>query len=72
MALMGNPQKQYTSLQNRKVTFFHTDIYSGPDGSLCQKANWKHKQANLYIKLVRETERDTHNATHTAQHRKSE
>jgi len=47
---MGHPQKQHISLQNRKITFFHTDIYSGPDSSLCQKVYQKHNQANLYVK----------------------
>jgi hypothetical protein len=44
-------QKQHTSLQNRKITFFHTDIYSGSDSSLCHRAYQKHNQANLYVKL---------------------
>ena len=44
-----HPQKQHTSLQNRKITFFYTDIYSGPDSSLCHKAYQKHNHANLYI-----------------------
>jgi hypothetical protein len=28
---------------------FHTDIYSGPDSSLCHKAYQKHNQAHLYF-----------------------
>jgi hypothetical protein len=44
-------EKQHTSLQNRKITFFHTDIYRGPVSSLCHKAYQKHNQANLYVKL---------------------
>ena len=47
----GHPQKQHTSLQNRKITFFHTDIYREPDSSLCHKVYQKHNQANLYVKL---------------------
>ena len=43
----GHPQKQHTALQNRKITFFHTDIYSGPDSSLCCKGYQKHDQENL-------------------------
>jgi hypothetical protein len=46
-----HPQKQHTSLQNRKITFFYTYIDRGPDSSLCHKAYQKHKQANLHIKL---------------------
>ena len=46
-----HPQKQHTSLQNRKINFFHTDIYSGPDSSLCHKVYQEHNQANLYVKL---------------------
>jgi hypothetical protein len=45
----GHPKKQHTSLQNRKIIFFHTDIYRGPDSSLCHKAYQKHNQANLYV-----------------------
>ena len=43
------PKKQHNSLQNRKIAFFHTDIYRGPDSSLCHKAYQKHKQLNLYV-----------------------
>jgi len=43
------PKKQHNSLQNRKIAFFHTDIYSGPDSFLCHKAYQKHKQLNLYV-----------------------
>ena len=46
-----HPQKQHTSLQYRKITLFHTDIYRAPDSSLCDKAYQKHNQANLYVKL---------------------
>jgi len=43
------PKKHHNSLQNRKIAFFHTDIYSGPDSSLCHKAYQKHKQPNRYV-----------------------
>jgi hypothetical protein len=46
----GEPHKQHTALQNRKINFFHTDIYSGPDSSLCHKVYRKHNQANLFVK----------------------
>jgi hypothetical protein len=42
-----HPQKQNTSLQYTKITFFHTDIHKGPDSSLCHKAYQKHNQATL-------------------------
>jgi len=44
-----HPQKQHTSLQNRKIIFVHTGIYRWPDCSLCHKAYQKHDQANLYV-----------------------
>jgi len=44
-----HPQKQHTSLQNRKITFFHTGIYRGPEYSLPHKAYQKQDQANLHV-----------------------
>ena len=38
----------------------HNDIYSGPDSSLCHKANQKNNQDNLYVKLVPHTHTHTH------------
>ena len=59
----GASTKQHTSLQNRKITFSHTDIYSGPDSSLCHKAYQKHNQANFYFKLGRHKRRYNKQAT---------
>ena len=55
-----------TSLQNWIITFSHTDIYSGPDSSLCHKVYQKHNQANLYVKLgPHKHNYNKHNTYHT-------
>ena len=64
----GHPQKQHTSSQNRKITFFHTDIYRGPDSSLCHKVYQKHNQANLYVKLGPHTHTVTTSTLPTTQY----
>jgi len=58
-----HPQKQQTSLQNRKITFFHTNIYRWPDSSLCHKAYQKHNQANLYLNFGPHKHRSNQKAT---------
>jgi hypothetical protein len=60
----GHPQKQHTSLQNRKTTFSPTDIYSGPNSSLCHRAYQKLNHANLYVKLGPHKHRSNKQATH--------